>query len=416
MKNRGDKWTESEISLAKELYLKGIIISDIAPEVNHSNNAVVKKLQDIGLTGNRKALWTDEDVKQLKELFDNGFSYQEIAKIMNKSPRGCQAKAVRIGLIRKDCNVWKDKNRADFWTDSEIETLKKCISDGLFMKEIVKKIGRSEKSIYCKMNALNLHLKERTEIEKANYRRAYSVDDGYFENVDTQKKSYWLGWLVTDGYVLTKLNTKRGITNNNSISLKLAIKDKYVLEDFKKDIKAEVDIQFIKRREGFVYKNKITNKERLIQGGDQAELRFSSAKMIQDLAKYGIHQNKTYDIGFPKALNSRYYPGFIAGVISGDGCIDIKKNHGKRSLLRCSIAGNLDLLENIKAILAKEIGMNPDKKIAKKKDSVCLHILELNQTETINLYYWLKENGVELMERKQQIIEGYLKEREFKAA
>ena len=38
MKNRGDKWTTEEINLTKELYQKGIIISDIAPKVNHFLN------------------------------------------------------------------------------------------------------------------------------------------------------------------------------------------------------------------------------------------------------------------------------------------------------------------------------------------------------------------------------------------
>ena len=222
--------------------------------------------------------------------------------------------------------------------------------------------------------------------------------------------------MVTDGYVLSKLNTKRGVINTNSIGLKLSEKDIDVLKDFKNDLKADVDIQFVKRRSGKVYKNKITNKETFIQGGNQSELRFSSAKMIQDLAKYGIHQNKTYDIGFPKVLDSKFYSGFIAGVISGDGCIDIKLNHGKTKLLRCIIAGNYDLVKTIHSILAKEIGVNADKIISKCKGSAQLYRLELNQTETINLYKWFNQNGVKLMERKNKMIEDYLAEKEFKAA
>ena len=37
-------------------------------------------------------------------------------------------------------------------------------------------------------------------------------------------------------------------------------------------------------------------------------------------------------------------------------------------------------------------------------------------TETINLYYWFKKNGVKLMERKNKMIEDYLAEKENKAA
>ena len=415
MNNRGIEWNENQISQLKELYSKGFVIDEISKLIDRSHSAVSHKLKDLSLTGSRRILWTDEDIKQLKDLFDKGLSYPEIAEELGKTVRACQGKAIHLGLKKKNCNVWLTNSRSDFWTDSEIETLKKCISDGLFMKDIVIKLKRSEKSIYAKMKLLNFHLKERTDEEKSLYRRAYSVDDNYFENINTQKKAYWLGWMITDGYVLSKLNTKRGVINTNSIGLKLSEKDIDVLKDFKNDLKADVDIQFVKRRSGKVYKNKITNKETFIQGGNQSELRFSSAKMIQDLAKYGIHQNKTYDIGFPKALDSKFYSGFIAGVISGDGCIDIKKNR-KGFILRCVIAGNYDLVKTIHSILAKEICVNADKTISKYKGSAQLYRLELNQTETINLYKWFNQNGVKLMERKNKMIEDYLAEKEIKAA
>lgn len=411
MNNRGIEWNENQISQLKDLYEKGMIVDEISKIINRSKSATSHKLKDLGLTGNRRVLWTNEDLDKLRNLFNQGLSYSEIAQKLGKTVRACQGKAIRIGLKTKECNVWLTNKRADFWTDSEIETLKKSITDGLFMPDIVKLINRSEKCIFNKMHELDLHFREKTEIEKSLYRRAYSVDDNYFENIDSQKKAYWLGWLITDGYIATSFNTKRGITNVNSIDLKLAEKDRYVLEDFKKDVNADVEIRFIKRRKSYTYINKITNEERTIQGGNQAEFRFTSAKMIQDLAKYGIHQNKTYDVLFPKELDSKYYPGFIAGVISGDGCIDLKKNHDKGYILRCTIAGTQDLIQKIKDILVKEIGVNPEKKISKYESSKCLYRLELNQTETAALYYWLKENGISLMERKNKMIEEFLNER-----
>ena len=410
MKNRGEKWTTEEITLTKELYEKGIIIDDISLSVNHTSTAVIKKLKELGLAGNRRVLWTNDDLDKLRDLFNQGLPYSVISEKLGKTVRACQGKAIRLGLKTKECNAWINNKRADFWTESEIEILKKSIADGLFMPDILKVINRSEKCIFNKMHELDLHFRERTEIEKANYRRAYSVDDNYFETIDSQKKAYWLGWLITDGYVKTKANTCRGVVKENSISLKLQAKDRYVLEDFKKDLNTDISIKTIKSRKAFEYTNKITNKTVCIKGGEQAEFRFTSAKMVQDLAKYGIHQNKTYDVVFPKELDSKYYPGFIAGVISGDGCIDIKKNR-KGFILRCTIAGNMDLVQNIHSILVKEIGVNAEKKISKYESSKCLYRLELNQTETIALYYWLQKNGISLMERKNKLIEEFLDER-----
>ena len=414
IKNRGERWTTEEINLTKNLYLKGVGISDIVSQVKHSESAIQKKIKELGFT-NRKVLWTDSDIKYLKELFSKGLSYSEISKKLNKSVRACQAKAIRLGLKTKECNAWINNSRADFWTDEEIKKLLYCADNYTSYSEISNIMGRSVKAITFKLHELHKHIKEKSIIEKSEYRRAYSVDDNYFENIDTQKKAYWLGWLVTDGYVCSKVNSSRGSYNTNYVSLKLQDKDLNVLEDFKKDINTSVSIREVKRNKPIEYTNKITNKTVVINSGDQAELRFSSAKMIQDLAKYGIHQNKTYDIGFPKALDSKFYSGFIAGVISGDGCVDVRKNH-KGYILRCTIAGNYDLVSNIHLILSKEINMNPDKKIMKYKGSAQLYRLELNQTETINLYKWFNQNGVKLMERKNKMIEDYLAEKAFKAA
>lgn len=411
MNNRGIEWNDNQISQLKDLYGKGMIVDEISKIINRSKSATSHKLKDLGLTGNRRILWTKKDLGLLKDLFNKGLTYPEMADVMGKSVRACQSKAIQLGLKRKDCNVWLINKRADFWTDTEIETLKKCISDGLFMPDILKVINRSEKCIFNKMHELDLHFREKTEIEKSLYRRAYSVDDNYFKNIDSQKKAYWLGWLITDGYVVSQLNTKRqGVHTTNHIGLHLQKNDCSVLEEFRTELKATYPIS---TRESRIYKEK---NGKTVNSKESCTFEFSSAKMIQDLAKYGIHQNKTYDVVFPKELDSKYYPGFIAGVISGDGCIDLKKNHNKGYILRCTIAGTLDLVQKIREILIKEICFNPEKKISKYESSKCLYRLELNQTETIALYNWLQKNGISLMERKNKMIEDYLAEKEFKAA
>ena len=405
MKNRGDKWSENEISLAKELYLKGYSFSEIASQTNHSEIAVTKKIQGLGIN-NRKVLWTDEDLHNLRDLFNQGLSYSEIAQKLGKTVRACQGKAVRLGLKKKECNAWENKNRADFWTDEEIKKLINCANNYTSYSEISKIMGRSVKAITYKLYELHIHIKEKSIIEKSLYRRAYSIDDDYFETIDSQKKAYWLGWLITDGYVISEINTKRnGVNNVNHIGLHLQKTDYSVLEELKTELKASYPISTRKRSVREIKNGKTIN------SNESCTLEFSSAKMVQDLAKYGIHQNKTYDVVFPKELDRKYYPGFIAGVISGDGCINIKLNHGKTYILRCMIAGTFDLIDNIKNILVKEIGVNPDKKITKNKGSKCLYTLELNQTETIALYYWLQKNGISLMERKNKLIEEFLDER-----
>lgn len=410
MKHRGEKWTDEEIELAKKLYASGLKIDDIVLQVNHSNSAVLHKLKQVYGTS-RRIDWTEEDLSKLKELFNKGFSYAEIAKELGKTVRACQGKAVRIGLKKKECNVWSNNKREDFWTNDEVEKLKILIETGASRKEIANKLFRTEKSINCKMNELRYFLKERSLLQESNNRRVYTVDDDYFENVDTQKKAYWLGWMVTDGYVISELHTKRGVVRCTKVGLKIHEKDLCVVEEFTKDTKSTFPIKHNKAgTNNNLFTNKFIKKTRVIISGPQCNYEVSSAKMVQDLSKYGVVQNKTYTIGYPELLKEEFSPGFIAGVISGDGSVNLKKNHNETYLLRCNIAGNLVLLEPIKNILVKYIGYNPDKKIFKYKSAKNLYSLELNQTETIKMYYWMKENNIFLMKRKNDIIEDFIKE------
>ena len=123
MNNRGIEWNDNQISQLKDLYEKGLIVDEISKIINRSKSATSHKLKDLGLTGNRRILWTEKDLELLKDLFNKGLTYPEMADVMGKSVRACQSKAIQLGLKKKDCNVWLTNKRADFWTDSEIETL-----------------------------------------------------------------------------------------------------------------------------------------------------------------------------------------------------------------------------------------------------------------------------------------------------
>lgn len=63
MKHRGEHWTLEEIELMKQLYQEGVIVDNIAPRVNHSSNAIGKKLKELGLS-NRRIDWTQNELEE----------------------------------------------------------------------------------------------------------------------------------------------------------------------------------------------------------------------------------------------------------------------------------------------------------------------------------------------------------------
>ena len=137
--------------------------------------------------------------------------------------------------------------------------------------------------------------------------RKYSCDFGYFNKINTQEKAYFLGLICSDG------NNCRG-----TLSIGVHKNDYFILEEFKKSIKADNPVK--------ISKNKSRGKDSWI-----AKISIYSYEVTKDLEKYGVVPNKTgkmdwkliYD-NLPKGLIRH----FIRGFFDGDGCAGITRKTG----------------------------------------------------------------------------------------
>lgn len=247
MKHHGMKWSTDEIDRMSEMYHSGVKISDISSSIQRSESAIQKKLKEKNVIF-RKRNWTVNEENELAVLFNLGKNNQEIAKILGRELRAVQAKLIRLGYKRKGTNVWKNNSRDDFWTESEKLKLTEMVNSSLSAKTISENLNRSIKSVFYMLQELNLHILEKTEEEKGKYRRYFALNDDYFEKIDTQTKAYFLGWMLTDGYVDDYLNTNRGKIKSNKIGLKLNHEDKSVLELFKQELRTDVPLKRHKSR------------------------------------------------------------------------------------------------------------------------------------------------------------------------
>lgn len=74
-------------------------------------------------------------------------------------------------------------------------------------------------------------LMKRTQSENA---RKHSINECFFESINSEKSAYWLGFLYADGYVSS---------NGNRIALGLCNKDYDHLQKFLNDIEADYTIE-----------------------------------------------------------------------------------------------------------------------------------------------------------------------------
>lgn len=126
--------------------------------------------------------------------------------------------------------------------------------------------------------------------------RKYGLNESFFEKVDSENKAYWLGFILTDGYI----GTKRGKLSYLNIELQLSDSDH--LDKFKKDIEYE----------GPIYVDKKRNRCRLI---------ISSIKLVNDLGKLGIHNKKSLTAEPIEFKDASLQKAFWRGCIDGDGTI-----------------------------------------------------------------------------------------------
>lgn len=228
------------------------------------------------------------------------------------------------------------------------------------IKELVKKEFLSGMSIINISNKINVNyiciynlLKKENLLENLN-KRKYSLNEKFFEVIDTHQKAYILGLIVSDGSV-----SKSG--------LHISLKDYDVIEYIKNTLNFSGPIKIIKPK-------KETH-------SIQYRIDLYSVKIIKDLLKYDIIKNKTHHCSFPNILVD-LYNSFICGYFDGDGCICLDKN--KRGCV--SFTGNNSVINKIKEILLNNSVINPQITIRNK-----------NKENIISLSFHGYENIINLM-------------------
>lgn len=157
--------------------------------------------------------------------------------------------------------------------------------NGESLLSISKELNIHIQSIHSYIKRNNLSYNKNIQIRQSKY----WVDDNYLDNVDSEDKSYFLGWMLSDGYI-----------SKNSLSLKLKSNDGYIIREV-----------FDKFSKGF----------KLSTDKNSCSISISSSKLIHDLIKNGCVYNKT-NIGFTLPdIPDDLFRHFVRGYFDGDGSI-----------------------------------------------------------------------------------------------
>lgn len=201
----------------------------------------------------------------------------------------------------------------------------------------------------------------------------------YFNDINSSIKAYWLGFLMADG-----------ASSNESLEVRLSIKDIEHLEQFKKDIKSTNVILTGKASCSLSKYNDLH---------EWCHFSIHSRVMTKDLEKWGIIPNKTGKESFPN-IDKKYYPDFIRGYFDGDG---IAKSNGY-----IGFCGSYDIINEIKNELLKHCDVK-NNKITFNKTNHIYYIQWASKKDRYNIFNYLYNNKQDLyLKRKYEKIKNNL--------
>ena len=159
----------------------------------------------------------------------------------------------------------------------------------LTVKQIGDTLGLSKRCTMSIFKEYNINSKRKNR---------YTLDENYFEEINTQQKSYILGLIYADGYV--------GNEKFNNISL--TQKEYKLLYEVKKELE-------------FTGRIRLGNKGGFENSKPGYVLNFSSEKVANDLRKLGLYPKKSLTIDKIPNIRDELKRHFLRGYFDGDGSI-----------------------------------------------------------------------------------------------
>lgn len=161
-------------------------------------------------------------------------------------------------------------------------------------------------------------------------KRTYPLNETFFDNINTEAKAYFLGFLYADGC---------NHTEKGCVSLSLQEKDKEILEKLSRLLQPSKPLHKYRNTAGFKTSN------------SQYKLVISSRHISNRLVELGCVKQKTMILVFPDTnqVPESLQKHFIRGYFDGDGCVE---SNG------VSMVGTLRFCSSVKDIVKINLGVN----------------------------------------------------------
>jgi LAGLIDADG DNA endonuclease family protein len=246
---------------------------------------------------------------------------------------------------------------------------------GLTARAVLKQVPfKTTKTVY---DVLAKHsIAKRSPHGRADYK---SYNEAVFANVDTPEKAYWLGILITDGYIS---DTRKGC--EPQIGLQMV--DRELLNKFKRFLRSSNPVQCLEKRSD--------------RHQTMYRVTVSSRRMANDLSKYGVVPRKTF-LTFLPILSHNLMPHLLRGILDGDGTVSHRWDGG----VIIGFCGSERLVTEVRMWLICKLAVSDNK--AHKNGKISF-IQWSQRTDVRKIARYLYGGAEVYLERKFALIKEYL--------
>lgn len=207
--------------------------------------------------------------------------------------------------------------------------------------------------------------------------RKYYINQDYFDEIDSQKKAYFIGILYADGY---------NDTSRNAISLSLKEDDVAILKSFTHLLQPNKPLQYIKYNH--IHKT-WSNQYRMV---------IANKHISNKLLELGIPRAKSFIVTFPCWLRYDMIPHFIRGFFDGNGWVS--KNTKKPAI---SIVSTESFCVSLAIILKNKLNIDSYVRPRHRERHNSIRMLELTGRHVVGKFIeYIYKDAEIYMIRKQE--------------
>lgn len=303
------------------------------------------------------------------QLYNQGMSAEEISAEL-----GWDIETVDNHLNYK----FNTYTYVELFSDKEIQNIVEKYNNGISTVKLGKLYYTNRKKIgkiidkYSKKNHLSV--------------RKYSLDETYWDNIDTPNKAYHLGFMYADGC---------NMPSKGTLSLILEECDREILEKLKRELHSAKPLVY----EDCQHKNTET-----MHFENLYKLIYFSSHMCEAIAEKGVVPAKSNIIRFPNWLPEEYISHFVRGYFDGNGSMgihDVSKlyNHN----LRISFVSTKWFCNSLKNILETKLNISCQIRESRNLNGITHDLIICKQADIKIFLDWLYDDAELYLKRKHDI-------------